>query len=81
MLDLGSWSFGRVVLASLLWWTLDIVLLAAYVYFKFRSQWHSTGSGGIGAVAGVISVIVALAVLLGPPIVLTVVWWVLRRRP
>ena len=80
MLDLGSWSFGRVVLASLLWWTLDVVLLAVYVYLRFRSQWQSTGSGGVGAVFGGLNVLVALTIVLGPPIALTVAWWVLRRR-
>ena len=79
MLDLGSWSFGRVVLVSLLWVMLDLILVAAYVYFKFRAMSHATGSGGIGAVTGAIGVLAAIGILLGPPIVLTVTWWFLRR--
>ena len=43
MLDLGSWSFGKVALASVLWVALDVVLVAVYFYLKFRSQWQSTG--------------------------------------
>lgn len=79
MLDLGSWSFGKVALASVLWVALDVVLVAVYFYLKFRSQWQSTGSGGIGAVAGASNVLLAILVLFGPPILLTVTWWLKRR--
>ena len=79
MLDLGSWSFGRVALASVLWVALDVLVVAVYVYLKFRSQWQSAGSGGIGAVTGAINVLMAILVLFGPPVLLTVTWWLKRR--
>ena len=79
MLDLGSWSFGRVAMASVLWVALDVAVVAVYVYLKFRSQWQSAGSGGIGAVIGAIHLLMVILVLFGPPILLTVTWWLKRR--
>ena len=79
MLDLGSWSFGRVALASVLWVVLDVALVAVYFYLKFRSQWQVSGSGGIGAVTGGINVLLTILVLFGPPILLTATWWLKRR--
>jgi len=79
MLDIGSWSFGRVASASVLWVVMDLALVVVYFYLKFRSQWQSSGSGGIGAVFGSIHVLAAIGVLFGPPILLTMTWWLKRR--
>ena len=79
MLDLGSWSFGRVILASALWVGLVVVAAAAGLYLLMRGQGSSTGSGGIGAVSGSVGVLAVFITLLGPPIVLTLVW-LFRRR-
>ena len=42
-------------------------------------RFSSSGSGGIGAVSGGIGVLSAIGILLGPPIILTVTWWLKRR--
>jgi hypothetical protein len=51
MLDLGSWSFGRVMLVSALWVVLVVGGAVAGVYLLMRGPSASTGSGGIGAVS------------------------------
>jgi hypothetical protein len=53
MLDLGSWSFGRVMLVSALWMGLVVFAAVAGIYLVLRGSWSSAGSGGIGAVSGV----------------------------
>jgi hypothetical protein len=78
MLDLGSWSFGRVMLVSALWMGLVVFAAVAGIYLVLRGSWSSAGSGGIGAVSGGIGALAVFVTLLGPPIVLTLVW--LYRR-
>jgi hypothetical protein len=79
MLDIGNWSFGRVVVASISWIGLVLALTALSFYLLVRGQWQSSGSGGIGAVSGGIGVLTVFGVLFGPPIVLLVAWYMLRR--
>jgi uncharacterized protein YqgC (DUF456 family) len=80
MLDLGRWSLGRVVVVSVLWVAFVVVMPVAVVYLVMRYQASSTGSGSgaIGAVSVGFSGLDVFAVVLGPPIVLTLAW--LYRR-
>ena len=80
MLNLGSWSFGRVVLASVLWVGLVVGAAVGGIYLLMRGPWSSTGSGGIGAVSGSAGVLSVFAILLGPPLALILAWLYLRRR-
>jgi hypothetical protein len=75
MLDSGRWSFGRVVLLSVVWVAFVVVATVAGVYLSVRYQAASTGSGGIGAVMGGPGVLaVVLTILFGPPLVLILTW-------
>jgi len=80
MLDVQRWSFARVALVSALWVVLNIALIAAAIYIWFRWQTRGTGSGGIGAVSFGVEPLLAVLYLFGPPIVLTVIWFVVRHR-
>jgi hypothetical protein len=80
MLDLGSWSFGSVVLASVLWVALVLGAAAASFYLLIRYQASSTGSGGIGAVSVAPNALDVVATLFGPPILLILAWLYRRRR-
>jgi len=79
MPNLGEWSFARVFIVSVAW----VFLIAGWqvlqfylLFHRMRAESAGTGSGGIGAVSvGLFGVVVAL---LGPPILLVVVWLVLR---
>jgi hypothetical protein len=84
--DIRGWSFGTVALASALWIVLVIALTAAYVaiflFDLFRSQSQQTGAAGIGAVSVGIGeglALVVLFILFGPPIVLAITWFFIRR--
>jgi hypothetical protein len=86
VIDLRTWSFTNILVASVLWVVLIVGLAAAciflYFYLQFRSQSQSTGSAGIGAVSFGISAAAlpaAFLVLFGPPIVLALFWHHLRR--
>jgi hypothetical protein len=79
MFDVGRWSFARVGLASSLWVVLNVVLVAAASYIWFRWQTRGSGSGGIGAVSIGFGPIFPVLYLFGPPAVLIVIWYVLRR--
>ena len=85
MIDLRTWPLAKVLLASVLWVVLLVGLAAALslgVYLYVVSQSHSTGSGGIGAVSFGISeplLLLAVALLFGPPIVLPAIWFFMRR--
>ena len=79
MLNLGEWSFARVLMVGVAW----IILVVGWQVFQFyllyrrmRVESEGVGSGGIGAVSGGI----AVPVLFGPPILLLIVWLVLRYR-
>jgi hypothetical protein len=73
MLDFRRWSFRSVVLASTLWIVLNVALAVAFVYVKLRTA----GSGGIGAVG--MGLVFPVLYLFGPPILLTLMWYALRR--
>jgi hypothetical protein len=76
---MGSWSFGTVLLAALVWVLLDIAMVAAFIFLVLRRQTPRTGSGGIGGVSVGINVLSVVAFFLGPPIVLVAIWYALRR--
>ena len=81
MLDIRHWSFARVAVTSALWIALNVALAAGFVYLQFRKL-SSAGSAGIGAVSFGIDALVFAVLLLylfGPPILLTVVWYLVRR--
>jgi len=80
MFDVGRWSFARVALVSALWVVLNVALIAAAIYIWFRWQTRRTGSGGIGAVSVGVEPLLLMFYLFGPPILLIVIWFVLRRR-
>ena len=85
MIDLRAWSFAKVLLVSVLWVVLLVglaaaLLLGAYLYAQNASR--SSGSAGIGAVSfGISEPLLLLGVLLifGPPLVLPVIWFFMRR--
>jgi hypothetical protein len=83
MLDIRYWSSARVVVTSALWVALNVALAAGIVYLQFRKlSGPSTRSAGIYAVSiGFNEIVFAVLVLylLGPPILLTVVWYLARR--
>jgi hypothetical protein len=81
MLDIRRWSFARVAVTSALWIALNVALAVGFVYLQFRKL-SSTGSPGIGAVSFGIDELVFAALLLylfGPAILVTVVWYFVRR--
>jgi len=80
MFDVGRWSFARVALVSALWVVLNVGLIAAAIYIWFRWPRPGTGSAGIGAVSAGVTPFLPFLYLFGPPIALTVIWFVLRRR-
>jgi len=80
MLDIRHW-FARVAITSALWIALNVALAAGFGYLQFRTL-SSTGSAGIGAVSvGIDELVVAVLVLylFGPPILVTIVWYLVRR--
>lgn len=78
-MNVGTWSFGTVLLVSALWVALDVAVVALVLFLTMRRPMGSTGSGGIGAVSGSLGILSAAAFLLGPPILLTLIWFLLRR--
>lgn len=79
MLSLSEWSFARVLLVSISWVLLVVGWQALRFYLLFRqmrTESGGIGSGGIGAVSVGISGVVS--VLFGPPILLLLVWLVLK---
>jgi hypothetical protein len=79
MLDLRRWSFASVALASVLWVVLNVALIAAAIYIWFRWETRGAGSGGIGAVSYGFGLVFPVLYLFGPPILLTVIWFIVRR--
>jgi hypothetical protein len=81
VIDLRSWPFSNVLVASALWVVLTVVLVAACIYIQFH-RLTSAGSAGVGAVsvsAGIGELVVAFLVLFAPPIVLALIWFFARR--
>jgi hypothetical protein len=82
MLDIRQWSFARVAATSALWFVLNVALAAGFVYLQFRKRSSVSGSAGIGAVSfGIDELVFAVLILylFGPPILVTVVWYFVRR--
>jgi hypothetical protein len=76
---LQSWSLARVLLLSGAWILLCLVAAVAWLAVRLGIfSAASAGSGGIGAVS--IGINVLLAILVGPPIMLIVLWLVARWR-
>jgi hypothetical protein len=76
MLNLSEWSFARVLMVAVAWLILVVgweVLQFYLLYRRMRAE-SGMGSGGIGAVSSGI----AIPLLFGPPILLLLVWVVLR---
>jgi hypothetical protein len=81
VIALRTWSLSNVLTASVLWVVLIVGLVAAYIYIQFRRQ-TSAGSAGVGAVSvsgGISELVVAVLVLFGPPLLLALIWFYLRR--
>ena len=79
MLNLSEWSLPRVSMIAVGWIILVVgwQVLQFYLLFRrMRVESGETGSGGIGAVS--VGLFGVAAVLFGPPIVLLLVWGVLR---
>jgi hypothetical protein len=82
MLDIRHWSFARVAVTSALWFVLNVALATGFVYLQFRKRSSVTGSAGIGAVSfGIDEVFLGVLILylFGPSILLTLVWYFVRR--
>jgi uncharacterized membrane protein len=83
VLDIRGWSFGRVVLASVLWMLLVVVLVNGSMLAMMAIQmWRDSRRAepaGIGAVTFRIGDWWGWAVLLGPPIAFGATWYFLRR--
>ena len=79
MFDVGRWSFARVAFVSVLWVVLNVALIAAAIYIWFRWETRGTGSGGIGAISSGVEPLFLVIYLFGPPVLLTVIWFVLGR--
>jgi Na+/proline symporter len=78
MKALRFWSFARVLLFSGAWILLCLLVAAAWLFFSLSMlSAASAGSGGIGAVSVGLSELM-LAIPLGPPIILALLW--LRAR-
>ena len=80
MRPLRDWSFARVVLACIGWVGCCIALTALWLFLAFRgAAGAGSGSGGIGAVSFNVNELV-LAIPVVPPVVLLMVWLIVRRR-
>ena len=74
---LRQWSFARVVMTAAAWFVLSI---AAWLYFTVRGMYVlDEGAGGVGALSVTINPLVAAIPIL-PPVVLLLVWLIVRRR-
>ena len=73
MVNLSEWSFARVLLVSVAWIILVVGWQILQIYLLFRRM--RSESNGIGAVSFGISG--PVSILIGPPVLLLVVWLVL----
>jgi hypothetical protein len=79
MLDLRRWSLVRLIVSSLLWIVVVPLLFVGLVALQIFIETRAAGAAGIGAVAVGVEGWLALAVLFGPPLVVTLLWIVKRR--
>ena len=73
-LNIGAWSFTRVLGASVGWIVLALVLYATWTYLHVR-RFESEGVGVAAVSVGLGQVVL---VLFGPPVVLFVLWIALK---
>jgi hypothetical protein len=79
MQALRLWSFVKVLVVSGSWVLFCLLVAVAWILFQFRGCMVASrsGSAGIGAVSGGLNVFM-LAIPLAPPIVLIVMWLLVR---
>ena len=71
-----DWSVWRILLLSVTWFLLTLAFL---VWRGFRSAEDFSGKTGSGAVAFSAPILPLVAVLFCPPILLTAIWFLVRR--
>lgn len=70
MLNIGSWSFARVLGVSTGWIALALVFYAVRTYFQVQ-RFEGEGAGVAAVSVGLGPIVL---VLLGPPMALFVIW-------
>lgn len=78
METLRHWSLARVLLTSVAWVCLTILAAVSLFVFQMWRSVAASGGGGIGAVSFGVNLLV-LAVPFLPPILLLIVWLIVRR--
>jgi hypothetical protein len=77
MLKLSDWSLRRVLLLSTVWFLIALSFTCWQVYRQFASLQDEAENSGVFAVAFSIPVVGLL--LLGPPLLLVLVWCIIHR--
>jgi hypothetical protein len=75
-MDFREWPPRRILLLSVVW-ILAIRALSAFLLFRMVSA--AEAGGGVGAFS--LGILESATVLLGPPLLLWLLWLILRRRP
>jgi hypothetical protein len=77
MRPLSKWPLPGVVLACVIWIVLCVLVPVVWVEIKLRSEMAElSGSGGVGSVSvGVNTLVVIL-----PPVLFCLAWFIARRR-
>ena len=76
-MSVRGWSFGRVLVISVLWALAVLLLIGWRAFNAFRGVSESGGMVGISA--GTSHLLKLAALVLGPPVVLFVTWVAQRR--
>ena len=76
-MDFREWPPRRILLLSISWFV--SLALLAWLLLRIPSVAEAELSGGVGAFS--IGLFEFAAFLLGPPLLLWVIWLVLRRQP
>ena len=74
-MDFREWPPRRILLLSVGW---IFVILALLALLLFRMVSAAEGGGGVGAVS--VGILESATLLFGPPLLLWLLWLVLRRR-
>jgi hypothetical protein len=77
MLKLSDWSLGRVLLLSAVWLLITLALICWQAYRQFAALQNEAQKSGVFAIAFSIPGVAVL--LLGPPLVLVLLWCVTHR--
>jgi hypothetical protein len=80
MLDLRRWSIARLIVSSFLWIVVVVLVCVGYVALQIFIQTRGAGAAGVGTVFFGIDGWLALAVLFGPPLIVSALW-IARRGP